>query len=191
VNKLLDTSWFATFRAMFAQGTVAKIGAVAYCVYSCIKSHADFHDGLSIPSQKEIARETGLSERAVQKSLKILEEHGLIERSKEWKHNVYRLKERMLVEDKRAIISWTYLPAALRQARQEIHKFLMTGDYSGAKVVNIERLEVTINIVQADRIDRGIDLQDRDMDQGADLENIPDTALREQMRRIIMRTKSG
>jgi DNA-binding transcriptional regulator YhcF (GntR family) len=190
VNKLLDTSWFATFRAMFAQGTVAKIGAVAYCVYSCIKSHADFHDGLSIPSQKEIARETGLSERAVQKSLKILEEHGLIEWSKEWKHNVYRLKERMLVEDKRAIISWTYLPAALRQARQEIHKFLMTGDYSGAKVVNIERLEVTINIVQADRIDRDIDLQDRGIDQGADLGNIPDTALREQMRKIIMRTKS-
>jgi DNA-binding transcriptional regulator YhcF (GntR family) len=174
VTSLLDTSWFATFRAMFAQGTVAKIGAVAYCVYSCIKSHADFHDGRSLPSQKEIANETGLSERAVQKSLKILEQHGLIERSKEWKHNIYRLKERMVVEDRRAVITWTYLPAALRQARQEIQKFLMTDDCSGAKVVNIERLEVTINI---DRID----IHNQVIDHATDLDNIPDPALREQM----------
>jgi DNA-binding transcriptional regulator YhcF (GntR family) len=186
VTSLLDTSWFATFRAMFAQGTVAKIGAVAYCVYSCIKSHADFHDGRSFPSQKDIAKETGLSERAVQKSLRILEDHGLIERSKEWKYNIYRLKERMVVEDKRAVISWTYLPAALRQARQEIHKFLMTGDRTGGRVVNIERLEVNItqNIVQ---VDQGGDLRD----QGGDLDHIPDLALREQMRKIIMRTKGG
>jgi DNA-binding transcriptional ArsR family regulator len=148
VSRVLDTSWFATFRAMFAQGTVAKIGAVAYCVYSCIKSHADFNNGLSIPSQKDIIRETGLSERAVQKSLKILEAAGLIERRREWRRNVYRLQERLMVEDKHAVISWPYLPAALRQARQEIHRFLMTGDYAGAKIVHIERLEVNINIVQ-------------------------------------------
>jgi DNA-binding transcriptional regulator YhcF (GntR family) len=184
MSNFIDTSWFATFRAMFAQGTVAKIGAVAYCVYSCIKSHADFHDGLSIPSQKDIARETGLSARGVQKALKVLEEQGLIERRKEWKQNIYRLRERVIVENKQAVITWDYLPAALSQARQEIHKFLMTGDYAGVKIINIDRLEVNINEVNINIVQG-----DRAPPPEADVESIPDPALREQMRKILRRTR--
>jgi hypothetical protein len=56
----------------------------------------------------------------------------------------------------------------------------MTGDYAGAKIVHIERLEVNINIVQGDPGDRDTDLN-----------KIPDPALREQMRKIITRTRDG
>jgi hypothetical protein len=173
----MDTSWFATFRAMFLQGTVAKIGVTAYAVYSCIKAHTDFHDGLSIPSQKEIADQTGLSARQVQLSLKVLEKEGLVTRSKEWKHNVYRLKEKLT--DEKVVITWDYLPAALKRARQEIQTYLMTGDTKDSKIINIEHLELTIN--------HNIMV----MDPTLDLDKIADPQLREQMRSILSRAKSS
>jgi hypothetical protein len=56
-----DISWFAVFRAMFLQGTVAEIGCSAFGVWACIRAHCDFQTGLSIPPE------------------------GLLEKRKEWK----------------------------------------------------------------------------------------------------------
>jgi DNA-binding transcriptional regulator YhcF (GntR family) len=177
-----DTSWFVTFRAMFLQGTVAKIGAIPYCVYSCIKAHADFHDGLSIPSQKDIAAQTGLSERQIQRALKVLEEEGLITKSREWKRNVYRLKEKIVLEDQNTVITWDHLPAAFRKARQELHNYLMTGDAKDAKIIHIEKLELTINLAQGDQYITTINQ--------IDLDKISDPALREQMRSLLIKVAS-
>ena len=171
-----DTSWFATFRAMFLQGTVAKIGVFAYTVYSCIKAHADFNDGLSIPSQKDLADQTGLSERQIQRALKVLEEEGLLVKTKEWKRNVYRLREKLILDDQRTVITWNHLPAALKKARQELHNYLMTGNDKDAKIIHIEKLELTINLVQGD--------QNINVNQ-LDLEKITDPLLREQMRKLL------
>jgi DNA-binding transcriptional regulator YhcF (GntR family) len=173
-----DTSWFVTFRAMFLQGTVAKIGAIPYCVYSCIKAHADFHDGLSIPSQKDIAAQTGLSERQIQRALKVLVEEGLITKSREWKRNVYRLKEKILLDDRNTMITWDHLPAALKEVRKELRNYLMTGDAKDAKIIHIEKLELTINLVQGD--------QHISINQ-LDLEKIKDPTLKEQMRTLLIK----
>jgi predicted transcriptional regulator len=120
----IDTSFFSLFRQMFKQGTVAKIGVYAWAVYTCIKSHADFNDGLSFPTRKQLSEETGLSERQVQRSLKVLEKEGLLTKSKDWNRNVYRIKEKLT--DKQTVITWDHLPAALKKARQELQNFLLT-----------------------------------------------------------------
>jgi DNA-binding transcriptional ArsR family regulator len=172
----IDTTFFSLFRQMFLQGTVAKIGSTAFTVYCALKAHADFNDGLSIPSEKEIAEQTGLSERQIQRSLKVLEAEGLISRKKEWKRNVYRLKEKIV--DEKVMITWDYLPAVLKRARQELHNYLMTGETKDAKIIHIERLELTINLVQGD--------QNITINQ-LDLEKISDPQLREQMRKLIHR----
>jgi hypothetical protein len=182
-----DTTWFAVWRAMFLQGTVAEIGLSAWGVWCCIKAHCDFHNGLSIPSEAVIAKQTGLSERQVKRSLKILVEHNLLEKHKEWKHNVYRLREKIVLEDKdgvaRAIATWTYLPAVLRKARQELQNFVLKGDTKDAKIVNIKKLELNISIVQGDQINIST--------PQIDLEAIKDIHLREKMAQLIQRKDQG
>lgn len=168
----IDTSFFTLFRQMFKQGTVAKIGVYAWAVYTCIKSHADFNDGISIPTRKQLAEETGLSERQVQRALKILEEEGLLTKSKEWKRNIYRIKEKLV--DQQTVVTWDHLPAALKKARQELQNFLLTGNAKDAKIIHVEHL--TINIVQGDQ---------NIFNAHTQLEKIPDPQLREQMKNIL------
>jgi DNA-binding transcriptional regulator YhcF (GntR family) len=144
-----DITWFSLFRALFLQGTVAEIGCSAFTLYCAIKAHADFHNGTSIPSQKELAEQTGLSERQIQMSLKVLEKHGLLERKKEWKRNVYQLREKIILDN--AVATWTYLPSGLKQARHELQNFLLTGDAKDAKVIHIEKLVIE-NLVIGDQV---------------------------------------
>jgi hypothetical protein len=168
----IDTSFFTLFRQMFKQGTVAKIGVYAWATYTCIKSHADFDDGLSIPTRKQISQETGLSERQVQRSLKILEDEGLLTKSKEWKRNVYRIKEKLV--DKQTVITWDHLPSALKKARQELHNFLLTGNSKDAKFIHIEHL--TINVAHGDQHKTHVQVE---------LDKIKDPQLHEQMKNIL------
>ena len=159
---------------MVLQGTVAKVKPSAWAVYCVIKAHADFNDGLSIPSQKDIADQTGLSERQVQLSLKVLEQEGLLIKTREWKRNVYRLKEKLLLDD--AVITWDHLPRALKQARQEIHNYLQ-GELKENKIIHIEKLELTVNLIQGDQININL----------SDVEKITDPQLREKMRILLNR----
>jgi DNA-binding transcriptional MocR family regulator len=168
----IDTSFFTLFRQMFKQGTVAKIGVYAWTVYCAIKAHTDFNDGSSVPSQKQLCDETGLSERQIQLSLKVLEDEGLLTKSKEWRKNVYRLKEKLV--DDQTVITWETPPAALKKARQELHNFLLTGNAKDAKVIHVEHL--TINVVQGDQTNFNTQLE---------LSKITDPHLREQMKKIL------
>jgi DNA-binding transcriptional MocR family regulator len=170
----IDTSFFTLFRQMFKQGTVAKLGVYAWAVYTCIKSHADFHDGVSLPTRKQLSDETGLSERQVQRSLKILEEEGLLTKRKEWKRNAYRIREKLV--DKQTVVTWDHLPAALKKARQELQNFLLTGNAKDAKIIHIEHL--TINVAQGDQHITNIQVE---------LDKITDPQLRDQMKKILER----
>ena len=168
----IDTSFFTLFRQMFKQGTVAKIGANAWLVYTCIKAHADFNDGLSIPLLKDMVEQTGLSERAIYRALNLLEAEGLLTKSKEWKRNVYRIKEKLV--DEQTVVTWDHLPAALKRARQELQNFLLTGNAKDAKIIHVEHL--TINIAQRDQHITNIQLE---------LDKIADPQLKEQMTNIL------
>jgi DNA-binding transcriptional ArsR family regulator len=177
----IDTSFFTVFRQMFLQGTVAKIGVYAWAVYSCIKSHADFNDGFSLPSQKDIIAQTGLSERQVQLSLKVLEAEGLLRRKKAGKRNVYRLREKLV--DKNTVVTWDHLPAALKRARQELQNFLLTGNAKDAKIIHVERL--TINVIQGDQIQGDQHVTNIQVE----LEKITDPVLREKMEALLIHRK--
>lgn len=168
---------------MFVQGTVAKIGVYAWTVYTCIKAHADFNDGLSVPSQKDIIAQTGLSERQVQLSLKVLEKEGLLTKTKEGRSNVYRVKEKLV--DKNTVVTWDHLPAALKKARQELQNFLLTGNAKDAKIIHIEHL--TLNVVQGDHVEVQGDQHVTNIQ--VDLDKITDPALRKQMEALLIHRK--
>jgi DNA-binding transcriptional ArsR family regulator len=128
---------------MFIQGTVADIGSTAFTVYCCIKAHVDFNNGHSLPLQKDIVTQTGLSERQVQRSLKVLEKQGLLVRDKEGRKNVYRVKEKILLtganmEGKNAILTWEHLPAQFKRARQELQA-LLNGALKSGKLITVEK----------------------------------------------------
>lgn len=155
---------------------MAEIGCSAFTLYCAIKAHADFHNGYSIPSQKALSEQTGLSERQIQKSLRVLVEHGLLEKRKEWKRNVYQLREKILLDD--AVATWTYLPSTLKRARQELQDFLLTGDAKDAKIIHIEKLVIE-NLVVGDQINVS-------MPQKPDLDAIKDPRLRGRLEAIFI-----
>ena len=159
---------------MFLQGTVAKIGGTAFTVYCAIKAHTDFNSGHSFPSQKLLAEQTGYSERQVIRSLKILEEHGLLEKTREQKRNIYSLKERLVIDDK-MVATWDYLPATLKKARQELHNFALTGELKDSKIIHIEIHNLTIEtFVAGDQVK-------------VDLNGISDSVLRTKMEQLLSR----
>jgi hypothetical protein len=178
----IDTSFFSLFRQMFLQGTVAEIGASAFTVYCAIKAHTDFNTGSSFPSQKLLAQQTGFSERQIIKSLHVLEQHGLLEKNREHTRNVYRLKER-LVLDSKTVATWDYLPAALKKARQELKNFALTGELKDAKVIHIEIQSLTIEtLITGDQV-QGDQLK-------IDLDGIKDEALRNKMAVLLSHRKT-
>jgi DNA-binding GntR family transcriptional regulator len=117
----------------------------------------DFNNGTSMPSQKQIAQETGFSERQVQKSLRLLEAHGLLVREKVLKSYKYQLRERIVLDDQ-TVVSWTHIPKTLSKARQELQDFLLTGTTKDAKIIHIHVEKLTIEnpvagnqvVIQAD-----------------------------------------
>jgi biotin operon repressor len=88
-----------------SRNAVAEIGGTAFTVYCAIKAHVDFNTGESFPSQKLLAEQTGFSERQIIRSLKTLEQHGLLEKTREHTRNLYRLKERLVI-DKTMVATW-------------------------------------------------------------------------------------
>jgi hypothetical protein len=74
-------------------------------------------------------------------------------------------------------------PAVLRKARQELQNFVLKGDTKEAKIINIEKLELNIQIVQGDQINIST--------SQVDLEAIKDIHLREKMAQLIQRKEQG
>ena len=176
-----QTSWFHLFKAMFDSGDVAKMSPPTFTVYCCIKSHLDFHTGVSFPSVETIAEKTGISSRQVLRCLKTLEEMGYLTRRKEWRKNVYTLREKVQFTDKdgrpAAVATFDYLPSLVKEAQAELNNVRITGDMDGTKVIHIEKLVIEhINIVQGDQTVVNID-------------TIKDPQLRKRMERLITSKK--
>lgn len=166
---------------MFNQGTVAEVGAYAFTVYCAIKAHTDFNTGAAFPSQKLLAQQTGFSERQIIKSLQVLEKHGLLEKNREQTRNVYRLRERLVIDSK-TVATWDYLPATLKKARQELKNFALTGELKDAKIVHIEIQNLTIEtLITGDQV-QGNQFK-------IDLDGISDPFLRSKMELLLSHRK--
>ncbi len=189
----IDTSFFSLFRQMFLQGTVREMGTTGFTVYCCIKAHVDFTQGSAVPSEKELAEQIGLSERQIQRSLKALEKQGLLVRDKEGRQNVYRVKEKFLVEGKS--LTWDHLPAHFKKARQELQA-LLAGEVTSGKLITVEKQTVNNPVflesgdhVVGDKVlgtKINITIAASEIEKAAsELEKIQDSALREQMESIL------
>jgi hypothetical protein len=144
-----ETTWFHVFRSMIEGGDVAKMGPSAFTVYTVIKAHTNFATGRAFPGIETIVEKSGISKRQVLRELQTLEEFGYITKEKTGRNNVYTLREKVGISDDHgrpvASATWDYLPAGVSGAVADLKNVLMTGDFAGAKIVNIERLTVNIN----------------------------------------------
>lgn len=146
-----ETRWFHVFKSMIASGDVAKMGPYAFTVYSVIKAHTSFSKGHSFPEISTIVEESGISKAQVHRALDVLEELGYVRRGKKpsGRGNLYIFREKVDIEDKQgnhvADASWDYLPLGVSSAIAELKHVKMTGDFSGAKIVQIENLTVNVN----------------------------------------------
>lgn len=144
-----ETVWFHVFRSMIEGGDVAKMGPGAFTVYAVVKAHTNFSTGRAFPGIDVIAEKSGLSTRQVMRELQVLEDFNYLTKIRVGRRNEYTLREKVGIHDDYgrpvAAASWDYLPAGVSNAVADLKHVLMTGDFAGAKIVNIERLVVNIN----------------------------------------------
>lgn len=144
-----ETTWFHMFRDMIESGDVARMGPLAVTVYLVIKSHTNFKTGNAFPGVELIAEKAGISARQVIRELKTLEEYQYITKSRKGRHNVYTLREKVSIEsgeDGRpmAVATWDYLPNSVQHAVADLKNVLVSGEFAGAKIVHIQRLQINI-----------------------------------------------
>lgn len=144
-----ETTWFHVFRSMIENGDVAKMGPYAVTVYLVIKAHTNFKSGMAFPSMPTIIAKSGISKSQVIRALKSLEDAGYINREQKGRNNVYTLREKVDISDDKgrpvAAASWDYVPDGVKNAVADLKNVLMTGDFAGAKIVQIDNLTVNIN----------------------------------------------
>lgn len=143
-----ETEWFHVFRSMIKGGDLARIGPYAFTVYAVIKAHTNFKSGRAWPGIDTIMEMSGISKREVLRALQTLEENGYITREKIGRNNRYTLREKVGISDPHgrpvASAAWDYVPDGVRGAVADLKNVLMTGDFAGAKIVQIENLTVNI-----------------------------------------------
>ena len=143
-----ETTWFHVFKDMIDSGDMAKIDGSAIKCYLVIKSHTNFSTGRAFPAIETIMKAAGLSESQVIRCIKQLEEFGYISKRKEGRKNIYTLREKVQVKDGEgrpvAAATWDYLPSSVTAAMADLKNVVMTGDFAGAKVVHIERLNLQV-----------------------------------------------
>jgi hypothetical protein len=152
-----NTQWVHVFRNMVESGDVARMGAITFAVYVVIKCYVNFTTGQAFPSVEEIARKSGISKRQTINSLKILEDMGYLTRRREWRKNIYTLREKVLFEAKDgrpvAVATWDYLPLTVKAARAELANFKLTGDDKAPTLIHIDKLVIeNINVIQGDQV---------------------------------------
>jgi DNA-binding transcriptional ArsR family regulator len=164
-----ETTWFHVFRSMIESGDVAKMGPYAVTVYLVIKAHTNFKSGIAFPGIDLIIEKSGISKSQVIRALAKLEEHGYITREKTGRNNRYTLREKIDISDEKgrpvAVATWDYVPDGVRGSVAELKHVMMTGDFKGAKIIQIENLTVNFNQFHDNAIQMNIDKLMEDMDK--------------------------
>jgi len=181
-----ETHWFHIFKSMVDSGDVAAMGAEATTLYLVIKAHTNFSTGRSFPSVETIVEKSGLSKSTVLRKLKTLEEHGYISKERKGRSNSYTLREKVEIKDEsgrpQAVATWDYLPSSVQQAVADLKNVLVTGEFSGAKIVHIERLNIQIG---------NNNTQINFQDALKALDSIKDPTVREALARHLTRSGGG
>ena len=148
-----ETSWFHVFKSMIESGDIAKMGGTVFSIYAEVKSYTNWSTGRAFPGLDLIAEKSGVDRRTVIRSLAKLEDMGYIVKEQHpGKGNKYKLREQVPISQEGrpvATATWDYLPSVVGAAHAELKNFLATGLKDG-QIINIESLNLTINIAQAD-----------------------------------------
>lgn len=144
-----ETTWFHLFRTMFTNGDIRTIGPYAFTIYCAIKAHASFHTGEAFPGVDKLVELTGISAAQVKRVLTVLETAGYLSIEKKGRKNYYTLREKVAIQDAHgrpaAVATWDYLPKSVQDAMADLRNVLVTGDFAGAKIVQIQHLTVNVN----------------------------------------------
>ncbi len=166
-----ETQWFHVFKAMIDSGELGRMDGSTVKVYLVVKAHTNFSTGRAFPALETVAEKSGLSLSQVQRCLKQLEKHGYISKEKKGRNNVYVLREKIQIDDGHgrpaAVATWDYLPSSVQHAMADLKNGLVTGDLAGAKVVQIDRLQVNVTHIH----DSGINFNVQQFI--SDLEKLP------------------
>lgn len=152
-----ETTWFHLFHTMFTNGDVAKVGPYAFTVYCAIKAHTNFGTGQAFPGIERIMELTGISRAQVKRVLDVLEEAGYLHIARETgRKNKYTLREKVAITDAygrpAAVATWDYLPRTVSETVADLRNVLVTGDFAGAKIVQIQHLTVNVNNVSGNQV---------------------------------------
>lgn len=163
-----ETHWFHVFKSMVESGDVAAMGPHAVTIYLVIKAHTNFSTGRAFPSIETIVEKSGVSDKQVRRELPILAKFGYITIKKVGRKNEYTLREKITLKNERgrptAVASWDYLPASVQAAVADLKNVLITGDFSGAKIIHIETLQLNVTEVKEGSINFNVQNQSIDME---------------------------
>lgn len=145
-----ETTWFHIFKAMISNGDIAAMGPYAFTIYCIIKAHTNFNTGVSFPSIDLIAEKTGISLAQIKRELKTLEEMGYVTKEKQGRSNLYQLREKLEIQDAQGqphgVATWDYLPGGVQAAVAELKKMMVSGEFTGGKIINIEKMVLKVNV---------------------------------------------
>lgn len=143
-----ETTWFHIFHSMIQTGDISRMGPYAVTVYLVIKAHTNFQSGSAFPAVTTIMAESGISRSQVLRELQTLQRFGYITKRRVGRRNEYRLREKICIRDEQgkptAIATWDYMPSTVQAATADLKNALSSGDYTGARFVHIEKLQVNI-----------------------------------------------
>lgn len=150
-EKKVDLLWFHVVRGLINKGEIAKIGAVAWAVYTVIKAHTNLNTGDAAPSVQRIAELVGCSHDTTQRALKVLVNRDLIQVAKRGRQNIYSLTERFEITEKTgepyATAVRQYNPSQFADLLRELKRFAQTGNLPTDRAVTFN-LNVTVNNIQ-------------------------------------------
>ncbi len=187
-----QTHWFHIFRAMIDNGELAKMEGSTVKVYLVIKAHTNYSTGRSFPGIDLIAEKSGISEPQVKRCIKELEEMGYITKTKVGRHNNYMLREKVAIHDgdgrPTAEATWDYLPSTVKHAVADLQKVLLTGDFAGAQIVHIDRLNV--QIINGGENNNITQINESDIEASLEKIQKSDPAMYERLMGMRMRSKT-
>lgn len=104
VRSIKDAPWYWANKSLL-HNYAKDIGALGIAVYDCLASFVDVRQ-TCYPTQEQIGEILGYSRVSINKTIKLLQRHGLIVVDKRGRHNcVYRLLKVRCKETKRQVLS--------------------------------------------------------------------------------------
>ena len=145
----VEGNWIHLLRSMFTGDNplAAKIGSTPFFIYAAIKCHADINTGSTFPAIETLARQTGVSQDTVMRSIKTLVEVGLVQVKKHGKNNHYSLIEHVPLKVRKSgepfgSASVAYEPKQFQGLMDELKSFARSGNVPDNKAITIN---ITIN----------------------------------------------